>query len=323
METTADKVRALVFAIGLHVLCVLLMLVGVTWTQSSAPELAAGPVIDATLVDNSGVTWAPMPMPEQPAPEAEAPPPEAQPEPEPPAAPPVQPIEQQRPELATEAPQPIPQERVQIPDVREQERIRQQLAAEAEAQARAEQEEMRRQEQIDLTERQRQQEEAERRERLAREQREVEERLAEVRRQREAAEAQTQRETERLQQIADRERPAERPSPAQQDAGTQRTGQGGTDESLAAAYAAAITQSVERNWIRPETIRPGTPCTLNIRQIPGGEVIGVEFAGACPYDDLGRRSVEAAVLRAQPLPYTGFESVFRRDLRITFRAPEG
>ena len=36
----------------------------------------------------------------------------------------------------------------------------------------------------------------------------------------------------------------------------------------------------------------------------------------------GRRSVEAAVLKAQPLPYRGFESVFSRNLTINFRAED-
>ena len=36
----------------------------------------------------------------------------------------------------------------------------------------------------------------------------------------------------------------------------------------------------------------------------------------------GRRSVEAAVLRAQPLPYRGFESVFQRNLNFNFEAQD-
>ena len=43
---------------------------------------------------------------------------------------------------------------------------------------------------------------------------------------------------------------------------------------------------------------------------------------SCPYDELGRRSVEAAVLKAQPLPYAGFEAVFQRTLRLNFVAQE-
>jgi len=321
MESTADKIRALVFSIGLHLLCLLVMVGGVWWTRTAAPEPAAGPIIDAVLVDMTGVTWAPQPMPEQPAPQPEAPPPPPQPEPEPPAAPPPQPEPEPRPQEAQEQPQPEPQQPPPLPDTREQERIQQQQQAEAEAELRREQEARRRQEQIDLTERQRQQEEAERRERLAREQREIEQRLADVRRQREAAERQTQMETERLAQIADRERPAATPTP-QPQRGTQRAGEGGTDESLQAAYRVAIQQAVQRHWRRPETIPPGTVCTLDIRQIPGGEVISVEVGRDCPFDDLGRRSVENAVLQAQPLPYTGFESVFNPRLNFRFRAPE-
>ena len=40
---------------------------------------------------------------------------------------------------------------------------------------------------------------------------------------------------------------------------------------------------------------------------------------SCPYDDAGKRSIENAVLRAQPLPYKGFEKVFQREVTFTFR----
>jgi len=58
---------------------------------------------------------------------------------------------------------------------------------------------------------------------------------------------------------------------------------------------------------------------MRITQLPGGEVMSVEFEASCPYDEAGKRSVEAAVLKAQPLPYAGFESVFNRRLNFTFR----
>ena len=59
-----------------------------------------------------------------------------------------------------------------------------------------------------------------------------------------------------------------------------------------------------------------------IRQIPGGTVIDAQVDPSCPYDEAGRRSVEAAVLKAQPLPYQGFESVFNRTLILNFRAED-
>lgn len=67
---------------------------------------------------------------------------------------------------------------------------------------------------------------------------------------------------------------------------------------------------------------PNLPCRIAITQLPGGEVISAEVEPGCPYDDLAKRSVEAAVLKAQPLPYAGFEPVFSRKLVFTFR-PSG
>ena len=54
--------------------------------------------------------------------------------------------------------------------------------------------------------------------------------------------------------------------------------------------------------------------------LEGGEVVEVSFTSGCPYDEAGRRSVEAAILRAQPLPYRGYESVFQRTLNFNFEA---
>jgi colicin import membrane protein len=48
----------------------------------------------------------------------------------------------------------------------------------------------------------------------------------------------------------------------------------------------------------------------------------VQVSASCPYDELGRRSVEAAVLKAQPLPYAGFETVFSRTLTLNFEAQD-
>jgi colicin import membrane protein len=323
MESTGDKIRALLYSLGVHLLCLLVMAGGLWWTRSTAPLSVAGEPIEAVLVtDPSALGLRPQPRPPATPP---APPRPAPAEPEP-AAPPPQPRPEPRPQQAETPPQPAPQIPPPRPDTRDQERAARLAQQQAEERQRREQEERRRQEQIDLTERQRQQEEAERRERLRRQAEEREKQLAEIRRQREAAERQSRMEQQRLEQLRDRQLAAAaqtdaRPAPA--DSGTPRAGTGGTDDSLLGRYQLAIQQAVERNWIRPETIRPGVPCVIRIVQIPGGEVISANVDPSCPYDELGRRSVEAAVLRAQPLPYAGFESVFRRELRFTFRAPEG
>ena len=81
----------------------------------------------------------------------------------------------------------------------------------------------------------------------------------------------------------------------------------------------AIQQAVTGNWSRPESAQSGIRCTLRIIQIPGGEVIQVSVTSPCNADDLTRRSIEAAVLKAQPLPYRGYESVFQRDIKFNFK----
>lgn len=302
-ETPADTFKAFLYALAFHVLALLVMVGGLWWTRATAPLSVAGDPIEAVLITDTGG------LPPRPAAARQDPTP---------TAPPPQPRPQPRPQQAQTPPQPVPQQPPPRPDTREQERAALALR-EAEERAKREQAERRRQEQIDLTERQREQEQAERRERL-RQQAEAREReLAEIRRQREAAERQARLEQQRLEQLRDTESaPGPTPTPAPARAGT-----GGTDESLLGRYSLAIQQAVERSWIRPETVRPGQACKIRIRQIVGGEVIGVSVDPSCPYDELGRRSVEAAVLRAQPLPYSGYESVFRPDLLFTFRAPEG
>jgi colicin import membrane protein len=93
-------------------------------------------------------------------------------------------------------------------------------------------------------------------------------------------------------------------------------------QSLAARYAAALQAAILRNWERPDSVQLGQRCRLRIRQLPGGEVLDVQVDPSCPFDTSGRRSLESAVIRAQPLPYAGFESVFSRTLILNFVAAE-
>jgi colicin import membrane protein len=100
------------------------------------------------------------------------------------------------------------------------------------------------------------------------------------------------------------------------------------DELLAAAdsgalaeYVALIRQKVERNWVRPPGAAAGLECELYVTQIPGGQVTGVRI-GNCPADDAVRRSIEAAVLRASPLPMPANQALFERNLRFVFKPEE-
>jgi colicin import membrane protein len=128
---------------------------------------------------------------------------------------------------------------------------------------------------------------------------------------------------QKLKQIADVRQRTPQSSQATADSNTSPPpGNNGVDAGLLARYRAALGDAIQRNWIRPDSVPLGQPCKLQIRQLPGGEVIDVQVLEPCPYDDLGKRSLEAAVLKAQPLPYAGFESVFSRTLDLKFQPEE-
>jgi colicin import membrane protein len=82
-------------------------------------------------------------------------------------------------------------------------------------------------------------------------------------------------------------------------------------------YIRMITNRIEQNWLRPATARSGLDCVVNVTQIPSGEVVNVAVA-ECNGDDAVVRSIEAAVLRASPLPLPPVPALFERNLNIHF-----
>jgi colicin import membrane protein len=128
---------------------------------------------------------------------------------------------------------------------------------------------------------------------------------------------------QKLQQLADAQSRNAAEAAARADAAASApAGNNGTDTDLTARYVAAIQQAIRQNWIKPDSVPADRVCQLVIRQIAGGEVIDVQVAASCPYDEAGKRSIEAAVLKAQPLPYAGFEKVFSRTLTLKFKAED-
>ncbi|HZW17928.1 MAG TPA: cell envelope integrity protein TolA [Luteimonas sp.] len=316
-ETRADSTQAVVLAIALHAFLFALMFVGLWWTRDAAPIAAAGSPISAEMVDTdelSSQMRRALARDAQPLPE---------PEPEPPLP---QPVEEDTQPLPQPLPEPVPEESpvprqqeaqdfIPEPAPVEQEKVdRDAISAETRAR---EQEEKRRQEQIDLTERKKQ-EEAEEKKRLAEQQRD--ERLKKLQAERAKAEREAKLAEQKLKQIADA-----RAQKASDDAAASASpppGNNGVDAGLQARYAAAIQEAVLRNWTRPENVPLGQRCRIYITQLPGGDVMSAKVDPSCPYDELGRRSVEAAVLKAKPLPYAGFESVFQRNLILNFQAQD-
>lgn len=286
-ETRADTRTALLQAAGLHVLLFALMFAGLQWTRSNVAEAAQGEVIEADLIDPSALS-ASMQRALQHDPK-DLPKPVVEPKPAPP-----EPIPDPLPKPVEETVPPPP---VREPDKIDQEKVQRDAQATDPAQAQREQEAKQRQQQADL--------DADQRQKV----------LAEIRKQREQASRELSMAEQHAQQLAD----------AKVQHVQSRAPPPGNPNSRAmhnASYVAAIQAAILRQWTRPESVRIGQQCQVLIRQIPGGEVVSVQVAPDCPYDELGRRSVEAAVLKASPLPYAGYEDVFVRDPVFTFRAED-
>lgn len=322
-ESRADTGRALGYALLLHALMFAAMFAGLWWTRSAAPLSVAGAPIEAELID-AGDLSAKMQRVLRQRPEPVQPYPQPLPEPvEEQAAPLPQPLPEPAPQDAATPQQRQAQERVAEPAPVEQEEVRAD-AISADIRER-EQEARRKQEQIDLTERERAAAAEQQRRLAAQQDAQRQQQLDEIRKQREKLSREIQQREARLQQIADRNAALASQQQAQQpsrQAGAVSGNNGENDADLRARYVAAIQRVVQSNWTRPDNV-PDLPCRVTIVQLPGGEVISAEVEAGCPYDDLGKRSVEAAVLKAQPLPYAGYESVFDRRLNFTFRPAPG
>lgn len=242
-----------------------------------------GPVIEATLV---GPAAAPPPPAARHAQKAS---PKHEQKPEPRPKPPL-------PAPVKVLPTPVPQ-----PKPKDQEKIAE-IAQQQAEQAKKAQEEEQKQRMAELTK----QREAQR---LLKE-------LDKIKQQSEAQQRKINLEQQKAQQLADlrkasQSQNAENLPPAKQAV----TGQAGTSNN---AYIAALQNAVTQNWLRPNNIPQGAVCPVEIKQIPGGQVISAKALPSCPFNEVGKHSVENAVLRASPLPYKGFEKEFEPDIVFNF-----
>jgi len=149
-----------------------------------------------------------------------------------------------------------------------------------------------------------------------RQEREEEERLA---REREAeAERQRQAEAERQRQEAAvaRQR-AEMESELQQAMALEEDRRRAEEAGYLDEYIRLIENRIQQSWIPPASAMAGLECVVNVTQIPSGDVVDVRV-GRCNGDDAVIRSIEAAVLRASPLPRPTIASLFERNLEVVF-----
>lgn len=196
-----------------------------------------------------------------------------------------------------------------VPDTSEQERIR--LEEEKrQADLRAEQERIRLQEEADR--KRREQEETERK---RRQEEEVERRRAEAERKRQEDLERQRLENQRLRREAEE---AELERRRQEELQAEEMRLAALNASDKDRWAYAIQQQITRNFIRPASAPENLECIVDVRQLPGGQVVNVDI-GRCNGDESVRRSIEAAVFKASPLPAPDNPAIFQRDLRITFK----
>ncbi|MCO5055634.1 cell envelope integrity protein TolA [Thermomonas sp.] len=295
-QTRADTGLALTQSLLLHAGVLALLFIGLRWSSNALPDAAQGDPIEAELISASDLSPA-MQRALRRAPETPKPVREPKPLPEPlPEATPA-PTPRQLPPPVPD-PAPLEQARVQrdavqppLPEVRREQEARRRQPPQVELDAQRETE----------MERQRQRQ------------------IEDLRRQRAQAARAASMAEQRAQQLADARGAVSNTPPAR----SQPTpGAGGTDPGLLARYRDALQRAIVRQWTRPDSVPLGQRCRISIRQLPGGDVISVEIDPSCPYDAQGRRSVEAAVLKAAPLPYAGFETVFNRNLELNFEAAD-
>ena len=163
--------------------------------------------------------------------------------------------------------------------------------------------------------------EAAERTRIADEEKRIE--LAEARKERERVEAERQREAAIEAQRLENERLRKEAEGAirQQELLNEADRVAAVGAYAKAAYIFAIKQKVEHNWARPANAEVGLDCTVNVQQLPGGEVTGVSF-GRCNGDETIKQSIRSAVYKASPLPAPRDPSVFDRSLTLIFKPKE-
>ena len=301
-------------AVILHVLVFGSLIVAFDFSQANRPAVPLA--IKGTLITDSAVVLPPPVQLEEPEPVTPDP-----------VTPDVEPdnAEQLRIEAEEQKRREDAQAELErLERIREAEAAKKRVAEEAEKQRLAEEAERKRQAEeaetqrlAEEAERKRQAEAAEKQrlvdeaERKKREEAELERLRVEAERKREADIERQRQENERLRREA--------------EADARRVEIGAEDARIAAVdagalerYMFALQQQVERNWVKPASAGPGLECVVSVRQLPGGDVVGVTI-GTCNGDAAVVRSIEAAIYKASPLPMPSDPNLFERNLRFTFK----
>lgn len=155
-------------------------------------------------------------------------------------------------------------------------------------------------------------------ERLKKEREEVERKKdeeAKKEREREEAERKRKEDEERQRQENERIRKELEAEQRQQEITDEQRRLAANSSPAMAAYQFAIAQRIRGNWSVPASAGADTRCVVSVRQIPGGEIVGVTIL-SCNGDEAVKRSVEAAIRRSSPLPEPSNPDLFRPLLEL-------
>lgn len=144
--------------------------------------------------------------------------------------------------------------------------------------------------------------------------------LDDIRKKRIAAEQKRKREEQALNDLAQKTQQELDDRKTTQAAGSAK-GQSEADElnKLMSQYQAAVISSVERQWNKPASANSNLLCHVKVRQIPGGGVVDATISSPCNANTIVKNSIIAAIKKADPLPYKGFEKVFSRSATFIFQ----
>jgi len=90
-------------------------------------------------------------------------------------------------------------------------------------------------------------------------------------------------------------------------------------ESALSQFIPYIQQKVQGSWLRPAGSPPGLSCVIQVKLIPGGEVVSAKVVQGSG-DALFDRSVETAVRKASPLPWPDDPAItkYLREINFVF-----
>lgn len=317
-QTLRANWRAVVFAVALHVVVVVLLVVGVNF-RSIVPAGGSNPehVVDAVVINSNALPAPPASKPEPVAPQTKL-----EPDPKEDLAPDIEQQRQAEAERQKAAAEAKKQAELKAQEQAAKKKAQQQakLKAEKKAQAAAEEQAKRKAEEAAK------QKAAAEAKAQAKARKEAEAKAQEAAKRKAAAEEKAKAEAQKqAEEEAKKRAQAERKAAdeARRKTALQQVldaeARSREDAALAddrSRYAQLIRSHVEANWLRP----PGAGsvrCKVRVDQLPNGGISRVELLSSCGSEALDR-SVEKAIYKSDPLPLPANRNVFQRELIFTF-----